>query len=155
MDRRRLLRLVLALVVAGSVWLAQQYRRGSAAPAPRPEPASPVQPSPGVGAGAPVAHPDIGFQDPQHLREHFQKHGAEFGGIGQEEYLRLAQQLRDRAAGGEILEAVRPDGVITRFDRQSGAFIAFDRDLTIRTFFQPNDGERYFRRQLERGRSNS
>jgi pyocin large subunit-like protein len=66
------------------------------------------------------------------------------------EYLRLAQSLRDRAAGGDVLEAVRGCGVVTRFDRASGAFLAFDPDGTIRTFFKPYDGERYFRRQLSR-----
>ena len=40
--------------------------------------------------------------------------------------------------------------VITRFDKSSGAFIAFDADGTIRTFFKPNVGEEYFRRQSER-----
>lgn len=35
----------------------------------------------------------------------------------------------------------------------SGAFLAFDPDLTIRTFFQPNDGERHYRRQPARGQS--
>jgi hypothetical protein len=52
-----------------------------------------------------------------------------------------------------VLEAVRTDGVVTRFDRASGAFLAFDRDLTIKTFFRPYDGERYYTRQLARGRS--
>jgi pyocin large subunit-like protein len=59
--------------------------------------------------------------------------------------------LRDRPAGDPVLEAVRSDGVVTRFDRSSGTFLAFDRDRTIRTFFKPNDGERYYRRQAERG----
>jgi pyocin large subunit-like protein len=40
--------------------------------------------------------------------------------------------------------------VITRFDRASGGFVAFDGDGVIRTFFAPNDGERYFRRQARR-----
>ena len=52
--------------------------------------------------------------------------------------------------GGAVLEAVRRDGVVTRFDRKSGAFIAFNANGVIRTYFRPNDGERYFRRQLER-----
>jgi pyocin large subunit-like protein len=43
--------------------------------------------------------------------------------------------------------------VITRFDRRGGEFLAFERDLTIRTFFRPNDGEAYFDRQLKRGRA--
>ena len=150
---RRLIRLVVALIVAGIVWAVRAGPRvapdqaGRAAPAPVPAEV------PRAPAAAPVAHPEVGFRDPSHLAEHFQKHGGEFGAVSQAAYLRLAQELRDRPAGGEVLEAVRADGVITRFDRGSGAFLAFDRDLTIRTFFRPNDGERYYIRQLTRGRS--
>jgi pyocin large subunit-like protein len=101
-------------------------------------------------AGAPAIHPEIGFATRGKLLEHYEKHGAEFGSLSQEEYLRQAQILRDSPAGGDILEAARADGVITRFDRMTGAFIAFNPDLTIRTYFKPNDGERYFRRQSKR-----
>ena len=66
------------------------------------------------------------------------------------DYLRLAQALRDRPAGGDVLERVREDGVVSRFDRRSGAFIAFGADGVIRTFFRPNDGARYFERQAAR-----
>lgn len=63
----------------------------------------------------------------------------------------MAQALRDASPGGDILELIRTgDGVISRFDRRTGAFGAFDRDGTIRTFFKPNDGEQYFRRQAKR-----
>jgi pyocin large subunit-like protein len=88
-----------------------------------------------------------GFRSRRQLDEHYQKHGAEFGNISKQEYLRLAQSLRDAPAGGDILEAAQPDGVMTRFDRRHGWFGAYDRDGTIRTFFIPVDGERYFRRQ--------
>ena len=60
--------------------------------------------------------------------------------------------LRDARVGGPILETVRHDGVVTRFDRDTGTFIAFNANGVIRTFFKPNDGERYYRRQSERGR---
>jgi hypothetical protein len=95
-------------------------------------------------------HADVGFATRQKFLEHFEKHGAEFGSITREEYLRQAQTLRDGPVGGDILELVRADDVITRFDRESGAFIAFNPDLTIRTYFKPNDGERYFLRQAKR-----
>ncbi len=65
-------------------------------------------------------------------------------------YLGAAQLLRDAPLGGNVLEVQRRDGVMTRFDRGSGAFLAANRDGTIRTFFKPNDGERYFRRQASR-----
>jgi len=91
-----------------------------------------------------------GFRSRRLFEEHFAKHGREFGNISPPEYLHLAQELRDAPAGGPILEIMKADGVITRFDRRTGAFGAYNRDRTIRTFFKPNDGERYFRRQAER-----
>lgn len=91
-----------------------------------------------------------GFRSRKQFEEHFAKHGREFGNISPDEYLHRAQALRDAPAGGPILEIAKPDGVITRFDKRSGAFGAYNRDRTIRTFFKPNDGERYFHRQAGR-----
>ncbi len=93
-----------------------------------------------------------GFRSRALLDEHYRKHGAEFGSISEAQYLRLAQDLRDQPSGGPILEAVRPDGVFSRFDRRHGYFGAYNADRTIRTFFIPNDGERYFHRQARRYR---
>lgn len=90
-----------------------------------------------------------GFRSRAQLEEHFAKHGAEFGHISEAEYLRLAQGLRDAPVGGPILEARRPNGQFSRFDRRKGYFGAYNPDRTIRTFFIPNNGERYFRRQAQ------
>lgn len=103
-----------------------------------------------LAASAALGARAIGFRSPRRLEEHYAKHGSEFGDIAREEYLRRAQQLRDAPVGGDILELRRGDGTTSRFDRESGAFIAFDADGTIRTFFRPNDGEAYFRRQARR-----
>ncbi len=97
-----------------------------------------------------IKRPDIGFASRQKLVDHYQKHGREFGTITMEQYLRGAQELRDRPSGDAIQEAARPDGSVTRFDRESGDFIAFGRDGVIRTYFKPTDGERYYQRQLGR-----
>ena len=97
-----------------------------------------------------ITRPSVGFRSRAQFNEHFAKHGAEFGRVTQQEYLRAAQTLRDAPAGGNIEELRRPDGTTSRFDRASGAFIAFNADGTIRTFFKPNDGEAYFRRQARR-----
>jgi pyocin large subunit-like protein len=91
-----------------------------------------------------------GFRSPEKLDEHYQKHGHEFGAISKADYLRLAQELRDAPVGGPILEARRPGGEFSRFDRRRGYFGAYNRNGTIRTFFIPNAGERYFRRQAQR-----
>jgi hypothetical protein len=93
-----------------------------------------------------------GFRSRRLFEEHYAKHGREFGNISPQEYLLRAQALRDAPAGGPILQAVTPEGVISRFDRRSGAFGAYNPDRTIRTFFIPNAGQRYFHRQaLKRG----
>jgi pyocin large subunit-like protein len=91
-----------------------------------------------------------GFRTRRQFEEHFQKHGAEFGAITAQQYLHLAQSLRDAPVGGSILQATRADGVITKFDKAHAYFGAYNRDGTIRTFFIPNNGERYFRRQAGR-----
>ncbi len=97
------------------------------------------------------ASSNIGFHSRAQLAEHFQKHGAEFAAASIADYLHMAQALRDAPVGGDILEIVRPsDHVISRYDKASGAFLAFDTGGTIRTFFKPNDGEAYFRRQAKR-----
>jgi hypothetical protein len=97
-----------------------------------------------------VKRPDIGFASRQKLVDHYRKHGREFGEITLEQYLRKAQELRDRPAGGAILESVRPEGVVSRYDRETGDFLAFNRDGIIRTYFRPTDGEAYFKRQIGR-----
>lgn len=94
-----------------------------------------------VVAGGPA------FRTERHLREHYAKHGYEFGDITREEYLVRAQELRDAPVGGPILEAKRPDGVFSRFDKRHSYFGAYNPDRTIRTFFIPAQGERYFWRQ--------
>ncbi len=86
----------------------------------------------------------IGFRSRSKFDAHFQKHGSEFGSISQAEYLALAQRLRDAPLSKTVIEATQKDGTVSRFDRSSGEFTAFDPDLTIRTFFKPNDGEDYF-----------
>ena len=91
-----------------------------------------------------------GFRSRRQFNEHYAKHGREFGNISQQEYLQRAQALRDAPAGGSILQAATPDGIVSRFDRKTGYFGAYNPDRTIRTFFIPNAGERYFHRQASK-----
>ena len=131
---RALRSFLLALVCAIAAWSLARTKGASPPTPPHPSAAS-----------------SVGFSSTARLVEHYQKHGREFGSISQAQYLQLAQQLRDSPVGDDIVEVVRQsDGVISRFDRRSGAFLAADADGTIRTFFKPNDGEAYFRRQARR-----
>jgi pyocin large subunit-like protein len=92
----------------------------------------------------------IGFRSKQKFDQHFQKHGREFGNITQAQYLAMAQDIRDAPLSKRVIETVQSNGAFSRFDRQTGGFIAFDRDLTLRTFFRPDDGENYFWRAAKR-----
>ena len=149
---RALRSFLLALVCALAAWSLSRTKGAS----PPTLPSGPTPSSAPAPTAAPTAAPapstsSVGFRSTARLIEHYEKHGREFGAISQAEYLQRAQQLRDAPVGGDIVEVVRQsDGIISRFDRGSGAFLAADPDGTIRTFFKPNDGEAYFRRQARR-----
>jgi pyocin large subunit-like protein len=87
-----------------------------------------------------------GFRNDHVLQDHFEKYGHAFGAISRQQYLHLAQQLRDSRVGKDILESKRPDGVI-RFDRKHGYFGSYENNGTIRSFFIPPEGIRYFERE--------
>jgi pyocin large subunit-like protein len=140
---RRLLLAALAVVAIYAYW-SHAAERGERAIA------RDIAPAPGDAGTGKAWGTRVGFVSEKRLEEHYDKHGVEFGRITKQDYLRQAQLLRDAQVGGPVLETVRRDGVTTRFDRQTGAFIAFNADGTIRTFFKPNDGERYYKRQAER-----
>jgi pyocin large subunit-like protein len=92
----------------------------------------------------------IGFRTGAKFDSHFKKHGAEFGTISKAQYLSMAQDLRDAPLSKTVIEARQTRGNWSRFDRSSGAFLAFEDDLVILTFFKPDDGEAYFRRAAKR-----
>jgi hypothetical protein len=108
--------------------------------------ASPAKVAPSDGA---TVHRDIGFRTRKKFDDHFIKHGKEFGNVTQDEYLLMAQTLRDEPLTNDILEEQEKRGGTARFDKRSGAFMVFQKDLTILTFFHPNDGEAYFHRAVK------
>ncbi len=88
-----------------------------------------------------------GFRTEDMLEDHYARHGHEFGNISKQQYLRMAQHLRDSRTGKEVLETRRPDGGGAKFDVRHGWFVAYGADGTIRTFFVPAEGIRYFESQ--------
>jgi pyocin large subunit-like protein len=90
-----------------------------------------------------------GFRTQHLLEEHYARYRTEFGAISEEQYLHYAQQLRDSRPGKSVLESRRADRSGVKFDKRRGWFVAYDGDGTIRTFFIPKDGVRYFERQAK------
>jgi pyocin large subunit-like protein len=151
MMRGRHLVATALLAVAVAVALLVMRDAAPAGPVGLPAPAStapaPATTAPGPVAAATANSSSRGFRTQELFRDHYAKHGREFGNIPADEYLRQAQSLRDAPLSATVLEIRRKDGVVSRFDKATGSFIAFNADGTIRTFFRPTDGENYFRRQ--------
>ncbi len=102
----------------------------------------------GILLGAILALADgPGFRTNHLLEDHFIRYGKQFGAINIQQYLRLAQQLRDTTSAKGILTSRRPEGGGSKFDLKRGWFVAYDGDGTLRTFFKPKDGVRFFHRQ--------
>ena len=98
-------------------------------------------------AAAIAAAANPGFRTPHLLEDHFARYGSQFGPVSIQQYLHMAQQLRDSIPGKNILVSRRPDGGGSKFEVKKGWFVAYDGDGTLRTFFIPKDGIRYFDRQ--------
>jgi pyocin large subunit-like protein len=99
---------------------------------------------------APAGTAACDFRDEPKLLDHHARHGADFESRTPADYLATACRLRDAPLSQDVLELRRKDGVLCRFRRSDGAFLAYRADGTILTCFKPERGERYFRDQLER-----
>jgi pyocin large subunit-like protein len=80
------------------------------------------------------------------LPDHFARHGSDFGAASAEDYARLAWQFLQRAKAEGLPAKVDPTGTLRVYDPESGAFAAYNRDGTTKTFFKPGRPG-YFDRQ--------
>lgn len=80
------------------------------------------------------------------LQDHFDRHGGDFKAKSPDEYARMAWEFRQRAKSDGLPVKVDDEGVMRIYDRKSGAFGAYNRDGTTKTFFKPNSRD-YFERQ--------
>ena len=80
------------------------------------------------------------------LQDHFDRHGADFHARDPEDYARLAWEFQQRAKAEGLPTKIDEDGVVRIFDPKSGAFAAYNRNGTTKTFFKP-DSRGYFERQ--------
>lgn len=84
------------------------------------------------------------FRNADYYEQHYQKHGAEFGSITKEEYLRLANELINNP---DALTKYEEDGDLCYYDEAKNEFLVLSGDGYIRTFFRPDSGIDYFNRQ--------
>lgn len=80
------------------------------------------------------------------LPDHFARHGSDFHARDQNDYARMAWEFLQRAKAEGTPAKVDPTGTLRVFDPKSGAFAAYNRNGTTKTFFKPGNPE-YFDRQ--------
>jgi len=80
------------------------------------------------------------------LPDHFERHGRDFHAKDADDYARMAWEFQQRAKAEGLPTKVDAEGVTRIYDPLSGAFGAYNRDGTTKTFFKPNSRD-YFDRQ--------
>jgi pyocin large subunit-like protein len=71
------------------------------------------------------------------LADHFDRHGRDFRAASAEDYAAQAWLFLVRACAEGLPAKQDSDGVVRVFDPGSGAFGAYNRDGTTKTYFKP------------------
>lgn len=93
------------------------------------------------------------FADDVVVDNHYKKHKNEFEeDISKEEYLRRAEEMKNRPLSRSVSEMVRSDNSIAKYDKATNEFIVINPDGSIRTYFKPEKGESYWEDEHERNK---
>ena len=80
------------------------------------------------------------------LHDHFNRHGRDFNAKSPDDYARLAWEFLQRAKAEALPMKLDEDGILRVFDPKTGAFAAYNRNDTTKTYFKPGSAD-YFERQ--------
>ena len=136
---RSLFKLLLLGAAALLLFFLSLGRNGGARHDPRAAPARAPVSSTAFRAGQTWGNPAT-------LPDHFARHGSDFGATNAQDYAHLAWQFLQRARAEGLPAKVDPAGTLRVYDPASGAFAAYNRDGTTKTFFKPGSPG-YFDRQ--------
>ncbi|MEO6872244.1 MAG: hypothetical protein ABI233_08515 [Chthoniobacterales bacterium] len=84
--------------------------------------------------------------NPTSLPDHFARHGSDFGARNADDYARMAAEFLHRARADGFRAKLDNRGTLRVYDPRTGAFGAYNRDGTTKTFFKPRNAS-YFDRQ--------
>ena len=93
-----------------------------------------------------------GFESEKALQKHLKKHLGEFDGISKKEYVARAKKLRAASLSDKIEKVERSDGSISKYNKDTNEFLVINKNGTIRTYFKPADGEKYWEYEHERNK---
>ena len=86
-----------------------------------------------IAGGAPGS-----FADPSKLLDHYTRHGADFGAASAAHYEQMADAFLNGCCGTGVLQKIRANGDIVRYDSATQAFGVVKPDGTIRTYYKPD-----------------
>jgi hypothetical protein len=111
------------------------------------QPGHVVAPAPEVGgtAGEAARAGDETWGNKSTLRDHFERHGADFGAQNPQEYAEKAHALYVNRGNYQV--KIDAEGTIRIYDPVTNAFGSYNADGTTKTFFKPSAGQSYFNRQ--------
>lgn len=93
------------------------------------------------------------FASPESVDKHFLKHKNEFEEeITKEEYVEFAEQFKNRELSDTVQIFTRSDGSTAKYDIESNEFEVINSDGSIRTYFKPIDGIKYWEFEHERNK---
>ncbi len=90
-----------------------------------------------------------GFAGEHKEREHFWKHGNDFGAQSRLEYLTQADDFLNGPMNYPTLELIRQEGDRVRFNPDTDEYGVVRSDGLIRTYFKPNPDEHGYKTNLE------
>jgi pyocin large subunit-like protein len=85
----------------------------------------------------------LGFNNPAALFDHFNRHGKQFGTVDATDYNMMAIKFKENKA--KNIDSIKSNnGEIKRYQASTNTFISLRSDGTIKTFFKPRTGIRYW-----------
>lgn len=94
----------------------------------------------------------VEFSSPELLKKHYSKHQSEFGGISEERYIELANELANADPSDDVEMLIRSDGSVSIYKFSTNEFLVITKEGNIRTYFKPQKGADYWREEHERNR---
>lgn len=127
---------------------AKVAKEGATSPA---QGSTPAATSPATKKSSPKALPNapptrITWGNMRTLEDHFIRHGPDFRSRDADHYAAEAWAFRQRALQTGLPMKLDSDGTLRVFDPATGAFAAYNRDGTTKTYFKPGSRD-YFARQ--------
>lgn len=89
----------------------------------------------------------VSWRSPERLEDHFDKHKGEFRATSIDEYARMSSDLVHRAKPEGLPRKVDSQRVTRYYDPETNSFVSVNPDGSIKTFFKPKAGLRYWERQ--------